>query len=217
MFSLSAKRPLAQTTLGPLLRRLRTAKGLGRRQAAAGMGLALRTYGNFESGRNYPTAARLQAFAVMVDCDYAALLLAAGGFSPNLVLASANNKAFTVAITSMEDLSSKLSTAFETLTGADLFAAYDAAGRLLQASAFEKSRLRADQPEDGGQVTPRQLECLRWAQAGKSARDIGTILGISGRTVEYHLIGACKRLGVRTRVQAISLAIDAGLLSPRPS
>lgn len=62
-------------------------------------------------------------------------------------------------------------------------------------------------------LTYRQLECLAWTQAGKSAGVIGQILGISGRTVEGHLAKACAALGVRTRVQAVVRARELGLLS----
>jgi DNA-binding CsgD family transcriptional regulator len=58
----------------------------------------------------------------------------------------------------------------------------------------------------------RQIECLYWAQEGKSAVDIGQILGISGRTVEAHIARACDVLGVRTRVQAVIRARDLGWL-----
>jgi DNA-binding CsgD family transcriptional regulator len=61
-------------------------------------------------------------------------------------------------------------------------------------------------------LTARQLQCLRWAEEGKSARDIGTILGISARTVEEHIAIACAALGVRTRVQAVVFARRLGLL-----
>jgi DNA-binding CsgD family transcriptional regulator len=61
-----------------------------------------------------------------------------------------------------------------------------------------------------GPLTARQLECLYWAQQGKSATDIGQIVGISGRTVERHLFNACAALGVRTRVQAVVRARDLG-------
>lgn len=203
--------------LGDLLRRMRRGQGLRPAQAAAALGVGLRTYGNFESGKTQPTPDRLRRFAALVDCDYAALLLAAGGLPQALVLASARNKAVTIAVGGIEDLYAAIPTAFATLTGAELVAAFDEAGRRLQAGAFETSRRRAGAAEDGAPVTPRQLECLRWAQAGKSSTDIGAILGISARTVDYHLGQACARLAVRTRVQAISLAIDAGLLSPRPS
>ena len=65
-------------------------------------------------------------------------------------------------------------------------------------------------------ITPRQLECLAWAQEGKSATDIGAILGISPRTVENHLAKACEQLGVRTRIQAVVKARDLGILG-RPA
>lgn len=63
------------------------------------------------------------------------------------------------------------------------------------------------------QLTHRQLECLYWVQHGKSATDIGQILGLSRRTVENHLAKVCGQLGVRTRVQAVLKVRDLGLLS----
>jgi DNA-binding CsgD family transcriptional regulator len=61
-------------------------------------------------------------------------------------------------------------------------------------------------------LTQRQLECLGWVQEGKSATDIGGILGISSRTVEGHLLKVCDLFGVRTRVQAVLKARDLGLI-----
>jgi DNA-binding CsgD family transcriptional regulator len=61
-------------------------------------------------------------------------------------------------------------------------------------------------------LTVRQLECLAWVQAGKSANDIGSILGVSGRTVEGHLARVCELLGVRTRIQAVLRARELGIL-----
>ncbi len=61
-------------------------------------------------------------------------------------------------------------------------------------------------------LSRRQLECLSWAEAGKSARDTGQILGISQRTVEKHLEQAYEVLGVRTRIQAVVQARRLGLL-----
>ena len=67
-------------------------------------------------------------------------------------------------------------------------------------------------PPETPRLNARQLECLQWAQEGKSAVDIGQILGISGRTVEYHLAKALQILGVRTRVQGVLRARELGLL-----
>ena len=66
-------------------------------------------------------------------------------------------------------------------------------------------------------ITERQLQCLAWVQEGKSATDIGIILGISGRTVEKHLTKLCGHLGVKTRIQAVVRVRDLGLLvRPEP-
>ena len=61
-------------------------------------------------------------------------------------------------------------------------------------------------------LSARQLECLAWVEQGKSAGDIGTILGISRRTVEGHLFRACEQMGVRTRFQAVLILRDRGLI-----
>lgn len=61
-------------------------------------------------------------------------------------------------------------------------------------------------------MTERQLECLAWAGEGKTAFEIGVILGISARTAEGHLAKACEALGVRKRIQAAIKAREMGLL-----
>ena len=62
-------------------------------------------------------------------------------------------------------------------------------------------------------LSRRQVECLSWAEAGKSAWETGQILGISQRTVEKHLEQAYAALGVRTRIQAVVRARQLGLLN----
>lgn len=71
------------------------------------------------------------------------------------------------------------------------------------------SVLRAQAPV---RLSQRQLDCLRWVREGKSAADIGQILGISTHTVQDHISAACQKLGVRTRVQAVAEAAVRGLL-----
>lgn len=75
-----------------------------------------------------------------------------------------------------------------------------------EAPAEPRSFLRLD-------ITERQLEILTWVERGKSATDIGAILGISHRTVEHHLEKACAGLGVRTRFQAVLKVRDLGLIA----
>ncbi len=52
-------------------------------------------------------------------------------------------------------------------------------------------------------LNKKQIECLRWAAAGKSYSDIAAIVGISERTVRYHLDNARSVYGFATITQAI--------------
>ena len=47
---------------------------------------------------------------------------------------------------------------------------------------------------------------------GYTMQQVGTRLGISPRTVETHVAKLYRKLGVRTRVQAVSKAAQLGLL-----
>lgn len=77
-----------------------------------------------------------------------------------------------------------------------------------------RPRLKPDHhPLASRLITERQLECLAWVQEGKSATDIGAILGLSGRTVEKHIIKVCGHLGVKMRVQAVVRARELGLIA----
>lgn len=78
-------------------------------------------------------------------------------------------------------------------------------------------RPSAGQPQNNDSVatpvlTSRQLECLAWAQEGKSASEIGQIIGLTGRGVEKCFFTIYRRLGVRTRLQAVIRARELGFL-----
>ncbi|HEU0042976.1 MAG TPA: LuxR family transcriptional regulator [Sphingomonas sp.] len=75
--------------------------------------------------------------------------------------------------------------------------------------AHECRRLGVAPPPAGTILSPRQRDCLAWVRHGKSSTDIAELLGISAQTVEEHVAEACRKLGVRTRVQA---AVEASLL-----
>ena len=55
-------------------------------------------------------------------------------------------------------------------------------------------------------------EILAWVAAGKSDWAIGRILNISGKTVNFHVENAKRKLGVGTRVQAALAAMRSGLI-----
>lgn len=78
------------------------------------------------------------------------------------------------------------------------------------------SPLEHHRPRPGARLyslSQRQDECLRLAANGLTSAEIGAQLRLSPRTVDEHLLGACKAMGVRTRIQAVALLA----LTERPS
>src|SRR5690606_31672222 len=61
-------------------------------------------------------------------------------------------------------------------------------------------------------LTERELSCLQWAAVGKTSWEMGIILGLAERTVNFHIHNACRKLGVHGRQAAITAALQAGLL-----
>ncbi|ASY64157.1 hypothetical protein SJ05684_c27260 [Sinorhizobium sojae CCBAU 05684] len=61
-------------------------------------------------------------------------------------------------------------------------------------------------------LSSREIECLRWAAAGKSSDEIAIILGISAYTVASYFKSAARKLDAVNRVQAIARAIRMKLI-----
>ena len=66
-------------------------------------------------------------------------------------------------------------------------------------------------PAAAPQLTKRQLECLKWAAAGKTTWETSQILNIGSNTVEFYLEEAKKKLGAVNKVHASCLAVRLGL------
>jgi DNA-binding NarL/FixJ family response regulator len=66
-------------------------------------------------------------------------------------------------------------------------------------------------------LTDRERDVLRVAAEGLTARQIASRLGMRERTVTTHLSRIYGKLGVGTRVAAVRLATDAGLVSASTS
>lgn len=81
--------------------------------------------------------------------------------------------------------------------------AQDAALRLLVPPAQ-----RPERPA----LTPRELDALRWTMEGKTAWEVGAVLGISERTVVFHVTNAMHKLGCNNKQQAVLKALRLGLL-----
>ncbi len=64
-------------------------------------------------------------------------------------------------------------------------------------------------------LTDRERECLLWSADGKTSWEIAQILGVSERTVIFHLQNSSGKLGVNNRQHAVARAISMGLLAPQ--
>lgn len=64
-------------------------------------------------------------------------------------------------------------------------------------------------------LTRRELECLRWTLLGKTAWEVGTILGIAEQTAARHLHHASRKLGCVSKHQAALRAVHLQLIAPR--
>ena len=87
--------------------------------------------------------------------------------------------------------------------------------QLLATFTHEAGHRFATAPQTGSNVhlTARELECLRWAAEGKTGWEIGRLLGISERTVVFHVENAAHKLGVFGRRQAVARAIALHLIT----
>jgi DNA-binding NarL/FixJ family response regulator len=60
----------------------------------------------------------------------------------------------------------------------------------------------------------REIETLTWAARGKTSAEIAQILGLSKRTVDFHIDNARAKLGVANRAQAVAKAAAGQLIEP---
>jgi DNA-binding CsgD family transcriptional regulator len=81
--------------------------------------------------------------------------------------------------------------------------AQDAATRLLTPESHQPHP-----PE----LTPREVEILRWTMEGKTAWAVGAILGVTEGTVNFHLRNIFRKLGASSKHQAVLKALRMRLI-----
>jgi LuxR family transcriptional regulator, quorum-sensing system regulator CviR len=72
-------------------------------------------------------------------------------------------------------------------------------------------------PTGGSQIGPvnissREKEVLNWLKMGKSSWEISVILGISERTVNFHVYNIMEKLDAVNRTQVVATAVRIGLI-----
>ena len=71
---------------------------------------------------------------------------------------------------------------------------------------------RTRKPLPAVNLSEREVEVLAWSARGKTSGEIATILGLSKRTVDFHIDNARQKLGVATRIEAVVKASSAGII-----
>ena len=66
--------------------------------------------------------------------------------------------------------------------------------------------------QDFKELTPRELDVLQQLSKGLTNKSIANKLFISERTVKFHISSIFKKLDVATRTEAVSIAVQKGLI-----
>lgn len=115
-----------------------------------------------------------------------------------VMLHTTHGEAFAVLLCGPRSEPDRVETADLYLTLVQLFETLE---RTFEAAASARDKLSA-----------RELECLRWAAAGKSSDEIAIILGISAYTVSSYFKTATRKLDSVNRMQAIARAMRMKLI-----
>jgi DNA-binding CsgD family transcriptional regulator len=94
-----------------------------------------------------------------------------------------------------------------------LSAAERAALQMMAFAIHDRCRTAAGAGDTGRQtheLSERERECLQWAAAGKTDAEIGKLIGVSAATAHFHIERAKKKLGVRSRAEAIARLVLRG-------
>lgn len=85
-----------------------------------------------------------------------------------------------------------------------------------QARKAEKGKAdKQSRPADkASPITLREADCLLWTARGKSAWETAVILGVSERTVNFHIENARHKLDAQSKTQAVVRAIMLNLIRP---
>ncbi len=67
-------------------------------------------------------------------------------------------------------------------------------------------------PERGKGLSPREMTVLLWMKEGKTNWEIARIVGVTERTVRFHVESIFTKLDASSRTQAVAVAMEHGLL-----
>ncbi|MBW8815995.1 MAG: LuxR family transcriptional regulator [Caulobacterales bacterium] len=105
--------------------------------------------------------------------------------------------------------------------GFDVKAAFDAHAPQMHLLAlrfvatYEDAVAGSDQAP--ARLTRREIQCLKWAAAGKTDAEIAEIVAISLATVRFHVANAARKLSAGGRAQAVQRAAALGYIGAIPA
>nr|WP_314581694.1 helix-turn-helix transcriptional regulator [uncultured Pseudomonas sp.] len=59
-------------------------------------------------------------------------------------------------------------------------------------------------------LTIREVEVLKWTAEGNTAAEVGDILSLRSRTVNFHITNAVRKMGVKNKMSAVVKAVRDG-------
>lgn len=59
-------------------------------------------------------------------------------------------------------------------------------------------------------LTTREVEVLKWTAEGNTAAEVGDILSLKSRTVNFHIRNAVRKMGVKNKMSAVVRAVRDG-------
>lgn len=107
-----------------------------------------------------------------------------------------------------------LARSHDAISAAELFSNSMRMSWLVQAAHEGMSRLLAAQHPIPAPVvlTPREIEVLRWTADGKTAGEVGAIMAITERTVNFHINNCLDKLGAANKTAGVIRALMLRLL-----
>ena len=118
------------------------------------------------------------------------------------------NKTFLLGVDRDEALPNAAGGLMQVIGGLQLLASHAmvAADRLLSRKLNERAVVPLPK------LTKREMDVLSWTAQGKTAWEVSVILGMSEKTVNFHLGNTMRKLGVNSKHQAVIKYMAAGIL-----
>lgn len=71
-------------------------------------------------------------------------------------------------------------------------------------------------PPDAHNLSPRELQVLQLVTFGLTNKQVAHRLGLSERTIQFHLNSVFNKTGTQSRTEAVALAVSQGWVNPTP-